>query len=66
MEKKKKELRKTISVSMTDSERDRLAQVAKSYGLSLSAFLRLAAKKFIDEETNEEVVSAVDGRMEIK
>lgn len=55
MEKQKKELRKTISVSMTDSERDRLAQVAKSYGLSLSAFLRLAANRLIEEDKIKEV-----------
>jgi hypothetical protein len=47
--------RRNVSVSLTDAERDRLTEYAESLGLSLSAFLRMAANKFIDEDKNKEV-----------
>ena len=37
-----------MSISLTDSERDELRGCAERYGLSLSAFLRLAAKEYVD------------------
>lgn len=41
--------RATALVSMTASEKKRLTAVAKAHGLSLSAFLRLAAGEYIKE-----------------
>lgn len=41
----KKEKRVSVSISLTDSEREELRGCAERYGLSLSAFLRLAAKE---------------------
>ena len=46
----KKEKRFAVSVSLTESERDKLREIAKSYGLSVSAFLRLAASKYIEQD----------------
>lgn len=40
----------SISVSLTPKERDELKEIAKKYGLSLSAFLRLAAAKYVENE----------------
>lgn len=39
----------SISVSLTPKERDELKEIAKKYGLSLSAFLRLAAAKYVED-----------------
>ena len=39
--------RATALVSMTKSDKERLTGVAKAHGLSLSAFLRLAADEYI-------------------
>ena len=44
----KKEKRVSVWISLTDSERDELRGCAERYGLSLSAFLRLAAKEYVD------------------
>ena len=44
----KKEKCVSVSISLTDSERDELGGCAERYGLSLSAFLRLAAKEYVD------------------
>ncbi|WP_415687408.1 hypothetical protein [Gardnerella vaginalis] len=43
----KKEERVSVSISLMDSERDELRGCAERYGLSLSAFLRLAAKVYV-------------------
>lgn len=40
-------VRATALVSMTKSDKEHLKAVAKSHGLSLSAFLRLAADEYI-------------------
>lgn len=45
------EARATSLVSMTRSDKERLTAVAKTHGLSLSAFFRLAADEYI---TNHE------------
>jgi len=42
----KKEKRVSVSISLTDSEREEMRGCAERYGLSLSAFLRLAAKEY--------------------
>lgn len=39
--------RATALISMTKNEKKRLTVVAKAHGLSLSAFLRLAADEYI-------------------
>lgn len=39
--------RATALISMTKNEKQRLTVVAKAHGLSLSAFLRLAADEYI-------------------
>lgn len=39
--------RATALVSMTKSDKERLTSVAKTHGLSLSAFFRLAADEYI-------------------
>ncbi len=39
--------RATALVSMTKSDKERLTAIAKTHGLSLSAFFRLAADKYI-------------------
>lgn len=52
--KEKKGKRVSVSISLTDSERDELRGCAERYGLSLSAFLRLAAKEFIDNRKQNE------------
>lgn len=41
-----KEKRVSVSISLTNKERDELKRIANEYGLSLSAFLRLAAKEY--------------------
>lgn len=41
------ENRATALVSMTKNDKTRLTNIAKSHGLSLSAFFRLAADKYI-------------------
>ena len=43
--KEKKEKRVSVSISLKHSERDELRGFAERYGLSLSAFLCLAAKE---------------------
>lgn len=51
----KKEKRVSVSISLTDSEREELRGCAERYGLSLSAFLRLAAKEYVDNrKANQE------------
>lgn len=42
----------TVSVSMRRSEKERLASMARSRGMSLSALLRLAANEYV--RNNEE------------
>ncbi len=49
-----KEKRASVSISLNESERERLTQIAESQGLSLSAFLRLAASKYIATEVEKE------------
>ena len=44
---KKNGTRATALVSMTDKEKARLTKKAQEHGLSLSAFLRLAADEYI-------------------
>lgn len=39
--------RATALVSMTQAEKERLTTIARSHGLSLSAFFRLAADEYI-------------------
>ena len=39
--------RATSLVSMTKSDKERLTAIAKTHGLSLSAFFRLAANEYI-------------------
>jgi predicted HTH domain antitoxin len=51
----KKEKRISVSISLTETERDNLTKIAESYGLSLSAFLRLAANKYAEIDLNNEV-----------
>ncbi|MDY2940717.1 MAG: hypothetical protein SOW45_08665 [Prevotella sp.] len=38
--------RVAVSISLTESEKNEIKDMANEYGLSLSAFLRLAAKEF--------------------
>lgn len=38
--------RVAVSISLTESEKNEIKDMANGYGLSLSAFLRLAAKEF--------------------
>lgn len=45
-----KEKRKAISISLTKHEQDMLREKARAYGLSLSAFIRLAAKAYPEEK----------------
>jgi post-segregation antitoxin (ccd killing protein) len=45
--KNKKEKRISVSVALSHAEREELTEYAKQYGLSMSAFLRLAAKEYI-------------------
>lgn len=51
--KDEKDKRVSVSVSLTRKERDELKAIAKNYGLSLSAFLRLAAAKFVENNNKE-------------
>ncbi|WP_302420814.1 plasmid mobilization protein [uncultured Megasphaera sp.] len=44
-----KEKRKAISISLTKHEQDMLREKAQAYGLSVSAFIRLAAKVYPEE-----------------
>lgn len=46
---KEKEKRKALSISLTKHEQDMLREKARAYGLSLSAFIRLAAKAYPEE-----------------
>lgn len=50
--KEKKAKRVSVSISLKDSERDELRGCAERYGLSLSAFLRLAAKEYVDNRNS--------------
>lgn len=45
MEDARKEKRASISVSLTESERDELMEIANEHGLSVSAFIRPVAKE---------------------
>lgn len=49
MNKNDDDKRCSVSVSLTLKERDELKAIAKNYGLSLSAFLRLAAAKYVED-----------------
>ncbi|MGA5744781.1 ribbon-helix-helix protein, CopG family [uncultured Rothia sp.] len=40
------EKRVSVSISLAESEKKEIKNMANEYGLSLSAFLRLAAKEF--------------------
>lgn len=44
-----KEKRKAISISLTKHEQDMLREKAQAYGLSVSAFIRLAVKVYPEE-----------------
>lgn len=46
---KDKDKRVSVSLSLTINEKEELMKIAKSYGLSLSAFLRLAAAKYVED-----------------
>lgn len=50
--KEKKEKRVSVLISLTDGEREELRGCAERYGLSLSAFLRLAAKEYVDNRNS--------------
>ena len=50
----KKEKRVSVSILLTDSGREEMSGCAEQYGLSLSAFLRLAAKEFTDARKKNE------------
>lgn len=50
----KKEKRKAISISLTKHEQDMLREKASAYGLSLSAFIRLAAKAYPEEKKQKD------------
>ena len=52
-DKEKKEKRISVSIALTDAEREELAEYAQRYGLSLSAFLRLAAKEYVANHENK-------------
>lgn len=52
--KDKKEKRISVSVALSHAEREELTEYAKQYGLSMSAFLRLAAKEYIANRKNKE------------
>lgn len=52
-DKDKKEKRISVSIALTDVEREELTEYAKQYGLSMSAFLRLAAKEYIANHKTE-------------
>ena len=45
-----KDKRVSMSISLTQKERDELMEFAKSKGLNFSAFLRLAAFEYIKNE----------------
>lgn len=45
-----KEKRKAISISLTKHEQNMLREKASAYGLSVSAFIRLAAKAYPEEK----------------
>lgn len=53
VDKDKKEKRISVSIALSDAEREDLTKYAKQYGLSLSAFLRLAAKEYIANHKTE-------------
>lgn len=46
--KEKNYVRATALVSLDKTEKEKLTYIAKKHGLSLSAFLRLAANEYID------------------
>ena len=51
----KKEKRVSVSISLTDSEREELRGCAERHDLSLSVFLRLVAKEYVDNrKANQE------------
>lgn len=41
-----KEKRVSVSILLAESEKNEIKDIAKEYGLSLSAFLRLAEKEY--------------------
>lgn len=43
---KEKEKRVSVSISLTETEKNELTEQARKCGLSLSAFLRIAAKEY--------------------
>lgn len=43
---KERERRYSVSLSMTKNEKDTLMEVARAYGLSLSAYMRMAAYEY--------------------
>lgn len=49
-----KEKRKAISISLTKHEQNMLREKAQAYGLSVSAFIRLAAKAYPAEEAKKQ------------
>lgn len=61
--KKDKDKRVSVSLSLTLNEKEELMKIAKSYGLSLSAFLRVAAAKFVENDNKVEVNK--DGKKEV-
>lgn len=52
--KDKKEKRISVSVALSHAEREEPTEYANRYGLSMSAFLRLAAKEYIASHKNKE------------
>lgn len=48
-----KEKRNNYSISLTRSEQEEMVKFAENLGLSLSAFLRLAAKDYMDIKENK-------------
>ena len=53
--------RVSVSISLTDAEKEALTAAARNYGLSLSAFLRLAAREYV---SNHVVIEAAEDKIE--
>lgn len=51
----------SVSISLTDAEKEALTAAARNYGLSLSAFLRLAAREYV---SNHIVIDAAEDKSE--
>ena len=53
--------RVSVSISLTDAEKEALTAAARNYGLSLSAFLRLAAREYVSGRV---VIEAAEDKSE--